>query len=93
MPKDIPFLTTELYVDNNNIKTIQSSMMKALVRLKIMDLSWNDIQYLEEESFPNLPKLATLLLNNNKYFLLNCIIHYISITSGYGVFKEALSKV
>ena len=66
MPKDIPFLTTELYVDNNNIKTIQSSMMKALVRLKIMDLSWNDIQYLEEESFPNLPKLATLLLNNNK---------------------------
>ena len=66
MPQDIPSLTTELYVDNNNIKTIQGAMMKALVRLKIMDLSWNEIQYLEEESFSNLPKLDKLLLNNNK---------------------------
>ena len=66
MPQDIPSLTTELYVNNNNIKTIHNGVMKALVRLTLLDLSWNDIQYLEDESFPNLPKLTKLLLNNNK---------------------------
>ena len=66
MPQDIPPLTTELYVNNNNIKTMHSGVMKTLVRLTLLDLSWNNIQYLEEESFPNLPKLTKLLLNNNK---------------------------
>ena len=66
LPQDIPSLTTEIHISNNNIKTIHSDMMKPLVRLTMMDLSWNDIQYLEEESFPHLPKLTKLLLNNNK---------------------------
>merc|ERR1711892_1568835 len=66
MPKNLPLLTRELYVDNNNIQNVNSGMMRALVRLKLLDLSNNNIQYLEEESFPNLPKLTNLILNNNK---------------------------
>ena len=36
IPQDIPALTKELYLDNNNIKHVNSRFRKSLVRLELL---------------------------------------------------------
>merc|ERR1719341_1094327 len=66
-PSPVPLLTTELHLSHNSITlSINTTMEQSLVRLTLLDLSYNAIEQLGPDSLPHLPNLKSLLLNNNR---------------------------
>ncbi|KAG9510017.1 Protein slit [Fragariocoptes setiger] len=69
-PKDVDPTTLELFVDNNEIRSLPSSSLRNLNELTLLDLSNNRLQVLPDQQFVNMTKLQTLILSYNK---LQCI--------------------
>ncbi|XP_015606545.1 protein slit isoform X1 [Cephus cinctus] len=70
IPRGIPPETTELYLDYNDIKTIQPERLSHLKILTRLDLSNNQIGMLSNDTFRNLTRLSHLIINYNK---LQCV--------------------
>ncbi|XP_032672289.1 protein slit isoform X1 [Odontomachus brunneus] len=70
IPRGIPPETTELYLDVNDIKTIQPERLNHLRILTRLDLSNNQIGMLSNDTFRNLTKLSHLIISYNK---LQCV--------------------
>ncbi|KAK2586210.1 hypothetical protein KPH14_001469 [Odynerus spinipes] len=70
IPRGIPPETTELYLDENDIKTIQPERLNHLRILTRLDLSNNQIGMLSNDTFRNLTKLSHLIISYNK---LQCV--------------------
>ncbi|XP_047346786.1 protein slit isoform X5 [Vespa velutina] len=70
IPRGIPPETTELYLDENDIKTIQPERLNHLRILTKLDLSNNQIGMLSNDTFRNLTKLSHLIISYNK---LQCV--------------------
>ncbi|XP_044585787.1 protein slit isoform X1 [Cotesia glomerata] len=70
IPRGIPPETTELYLDVNDIKTIQPERLSHLRMLTRLDLSNNQIVMLANDTFKNLTKLSHLIISYNK---LQCV--------------------
>uniref|UniRef100_A0ABD2X9L2 Protein slit n=1 Tax=Trichogramma kaykai TaxID=54128 RepID=A0ABD2X9L2_9HYME len=70
IPRGIPPETTELYLDVNDIRTIQPERLAHLSVLQRLDLSNNLIGMLSNNTFKNLTKLAHLIISYNK---LQCV--------------------
>ncbi|KAK3862677.1 hypothetical protein Pcinc_031488 [Petrolisthes cinctipes] len=66
IPRGIPPDTTELYLDVNEIKTIDPERLKHLKTLKKLDLSNNQITILSNKTFSELTQLSTLVVSYNK---------------------------
>lgn len=60
IPKNIPPETTELYLDVNEIQSIQSERLSHLRSLTRLDLSNNMVSVLSNNTFVNLTKLSSL---------------------------------
>lgn len=60
IPKNIPLETTELYLDVNEIQSIQPERLSHLRSLTRLDLSNNMISVLSNSTFANLTKLSSL---------------------------------
>nr|XP_022294216.1 toll-like receptor Tollo isoform X2 [Crassostrea virginica] len=61
----IPFLTTELSLDRNNISDINSKSFEGLFNIRVIHLDQCGIKTLSNYSFIGLPLLDILFLNNN----------------------------
>ncbi|KAI5706247.1 hypothetical protein M8J75_006298 [Diaphorina citri] len=70
IPRGIPPETSELYLDVNEIQTIQANRLSHLKSLTRLDLSNNQIGFLSNFTFSPLSKLSQLILSYNK---LQCI--------------------
>ncbi|GAB6025016.1 hypothetical protein CHUAL_010127 [Chamberlinius hualienensis] len=70
IPKEIPEATTELYLDVNEISSIQPERISHLKSLTRLDISNNQIFMLVNNTFSNLTNLSTLILSYNK---LQCV--------------------
>ncbi|KAJ8682332.1 hypothetical protein QAD02_018124, partial [Eretmocerus hayati] len=70
IPRGIPPETTELYLDVNDIRTVQSERLAHLSALFRLDLSNNQIGMLSNNTFRNLTKLMHLIISYNK---LQCV--------------------
>lgn len=70
IPKGIPPETSELYLDVNDISSIDTHRLKHLKSLSRLDLSNNQISVLPPYVFANLTRLATLIVSYNK---LQCV--------------------
>ncbi|XP_078317919.1 uncharacterized protein LOC111104517 isoform X2 [Crassostrea virginica] len=65
LPVQIPFLTTELSLDRNNISDINSKSFEGLFNIRVIHLDQCGIKTLSNYSFIGLPLLDILFLNNN----------------------------
>jgi len=70
IPKGIPAETSELYLDVNEINSIDNQRLKHLKSLTRLDLSNNKISVLPPFVFSNLSRLATLIVSYNN---LQCV--------------------
>ncbi|XP_043224845.1 protein slit-like [Amphibalanus amphitrite] len=70
VPEGIPDLTTELYLDVNQLRSVNASRLSHLRHLTRLDLSNNQIAVLSNNTFSDLKKLSTLLVSYNK---LQCV--------------------
>ncbi|KAF7280648.1 hypothetical protein GWI33_005616 [Rhynchophorus ferrugineus] len=70
IPRGIPPETSELYLDFNQISSIQADRISHLKALTRLDLGNNQIAILSNSTFLNLSKLSTLIISYNK---LQCI--------------------
>nr|XP_018908072.1 PREDICTED: protein slit isoform X2 [Bemisia tabaci] len=70
IPRGIPAETSELYLDVNEITSIQADRLRHLKSLTRLDLSYNKITVLANNTFQHLSKLSTLIVSYNK---LQCI--------------------
>ncbi|XP_017781049.1 PREDICTED: protein slit [Nicrophorus vespilloides] len=70
IPRGIPPETSELYLDVNEIQSIQADRISHLKSLTRLDLSNNQVGILSNDTFANLSKLSTLIISYNK---LQCI--------------------
>ncbi|XP_074550557.1 toll-like receptor 7 [Halichoeres trimaculatus] len=63
----------KLILQKNRIAQLTPDFLKGSTNLKHLDLSFNDILYIDESNFPDdvMKQMTTLLLNNNK-FLCTC---------------------
>ncbi|PBC34806.1 Protein slit [Apis cerana cerana] len=68
IPRGIPPETTELYLDVNDIKTIQPERLNHLRILTRLDLSNNQIGMLSNDTFRNLTKLSHFALGSNPLY-------------------------
>ncbi|XP_047472308.1 protein slit-like isoform X1 [Penaeus chinensis] len=66
IPRGIPPDTTELYLDVNEIKSVDPERLKHLKVLKRLDLSNNQITILSNKTFSELKQLSTLIVSYNK---------------------------
>ncbi|KAK5650601.1 hypothetical protein RI129_001630 [Pyrocoelia pectoralis] len=70
IPRGIPAETSELYLDVNEIQSVQAERIAHLKALTRLDLSNNQIGILANNTFNNLSKLSTLIISYNK---LQCV--------------------
>jgi slit protein 2 len=63
---DIPLDTTELYLDNNQISELLPEKLNKLVNLVKLDLSQNNLTFIDSNTFSELKKLSTLILSYNQ---------------------------
>ncbi|XP_051157460.1 protein slit isoform X1 [Leptopilina boulardi] len=70
IPRGIPPETTELYLDVNDITTIQPERLNHLRILTRLDLSNNQISVLSNDTFKNLTNLSHLIISYNQ---LQCV--------------------
>ncbi|XP_044737228.1 protein slit isoform X2 [Chrysoperla carnea] len=70
IPRGIPQETSELYLDQNEIQSIQLDRISHLKSLTRLDLSNNKIRILSNYTFANLSKLSTLIISYNN---LQCV--------------------
>ncbi|XP_037088606.1 LOW QUALITY PROTEIN: protein slit-like [Pollicipes pollicipes] len=70
VPEGIPSLTTELYLDVNQLRSVNASRLSHLHDLTRLDLSNNQITVLSNNTFSDLRKLSTLIVSYNK---LQCV--------------------
>ncbi|XP_065559990.1 protein slit-like isoform X2 [Artemia franciscana] len=70
VPKNIPAETTELYLDSNEIQSIQPKRLSHLKFLTRLDLSHNQIAVLSNNTFSDLGMLLSLVISYNK---LQCV--------------------
>ncbi|KAG8442918.1 hypothetical protein GDO86_011651 [Hymenochirus boettgeri] len=67
IPKDIPPETVLLYLDSNQITSIPNEIFKDLHQLKVLNLSKNEIEFIDEHSFKGVAEtLQTLDLSDNQ---------------------------
>ncbi|KAK6638540.1 hypothetical protein RUM43_006807 [Polyplax serrata] len=66
IPRGIPPDTSELYLDVNEIQSVQVSRLHHLKYLTRLDLSNNQITVLSNYTFSNLTRLSTLIITYNK---------------------------
>ncbi len=66
VPKELPTTTAELYLDQNNITQVGPFAFRYMPRLRVLDLSWSNIQELATTSFAGLYQLEELYLPFNK---------------------------
>ncbi|BES89823.1 Slit protein [Nesidiocoris tenuis] len=66
IPRGIPAETSELYLDVNDITTIQAERLNHLKYLARLDLSNNHLEVLSNFTFVNLTNLSTLIISYNK---------------------------
>ncbi|XP_032903025.1 leucine-rich repeat-containing protein 3B [Amblyraja radiata] len=67
IPKDLPPDTALLYLDSNQIRSVPNEIFKDLYQLKVLNLSKNVIESIEEQAFKGVSDtLQTLDLTNNK---------------------------
>jgi hypothetical protein len=65
MPANIPAQTTELHLQDNNIKEIKAGSFKRLRNLLRLDLRNNRIDSIEDDAFSGAESLNELFLNEN----------------------------
>ncbi|CAG7734725.1 unnamed protein product [Allacma fusca] len=61
-----------IYIENNGIETLQPGIFKGLTELKMLQLSKNELTYVDEEAITNLPILGMLNLSRNNLTVINC---------------------
>ncbi|XP_078277117.1 leucine-rich repeat-containing protein 3B [Rhinoraja longicauda] len=67
IPRDLPLDTALLYLDSNQIRSVPNEIFKDLYQLKVLNLSKNVIESIEEQAFKGVvDTLQTLDLSNNK---------------------------
>jgi slit protein 2 len=64
--EEIPFDTEELYLDSNDIAEISFELINRLIYLVRIDLSYNKLNFIQENLFANLTRLETLILSFNE---------------------------
>ena len=84
IPKGIPAETSELYLDVNEITSIESHRLEHLKSLTRLDLSNNKVSVLPPYVFANLTRLATLIVSYNK---LQCVQE-----SAFGGFTQSFPR-
>ena len=93
IPKGIPPETSELYLDVNEITSIESHRLEHLKSLTRLDLSNNKVSVLPPYVFANLTRLATLIVSYNK---LQCVQEnafgglenlFFSVSSFFSIFE------
>ena len=65
VPLNLPTLTTEMLLSNNNLKRLQPYQFFGRFRVNKIDLSRNQLGFIEENSFHGLTQLITLSLSYN----------------------------
>ena len=70
IPTYLPVSTTDLLLNGNNLKRIQPYQFFGRFNLITVDLSHNQIGFIEEKSFHGLTRLTTLKLSNNELQIL-----------------------
>jgi hypothetical protein len=65
IPSYLPMSTTEILLDNNNLKKIQPYQFFGRFRVRKIDLSLNQLAFVEENSFHGLTQLKILSLSYN----------------------------
>lgn len=66
IPEDIPAKTTELHLQDNNLRVIKSiGIFKKLKNLQRLDLRNNKIYLIEDNAFQGADQLSELFLNEN----------------------------
>ncbi|XP_041980034.1 toll-like receptor 7 [Aricia agestis] len=58
----------ELKLQNNNISDISSEIFNGLISLRILNISYNKLQFIPEGTFANTKELREMYLNNNMLF-------------------------
>jgi len=70
IPNYLPITTTDLLMENNNLKKIQPFQFFGRFRLLRIDLSFNQIAFIEESSFNGLSQLKSLNISHNNLQIL-----------------------
>ncbi|CAG4957394.1 unnamed protein product [Parnassius apollo] len=70
LPANIPRQTTELYLESNDITSIEPEQIRHLTQLTRLDVSNNKITVLYNDTFEGLTKLSTLIVSYNR---LRCV--------------------
>ncbi|XP_045540917.1 protein slit [Papilio machaon] len=70
LPHNIPRQTTELYLESNEITSLEPEQIRHLTQLTRLDLSNNKIDVLHNNTFDGLTKLSTLIVSYNR---LRCV--------------------
>ena len=65
IPSSIPQETTELYLQGNRIRAITGSSLIAITNIKVLDISKNKLNIVEQDSFSGLT-VTTLVLSYNQ---------------------------
>ena len=63
IPDDLPVDTTQLWASENNISSIPNNVLARLVKLQILELSYNNIVSLSSDTFRGLKLLSELTLD------------------------------
>ncbi|WAR25980.1 LRIG3-like protein [Mya arenaria] len=85
VPKDLPTWITDLEIQSNGISSIHPDDFKGLINLQKIDLSNNEITFINESVFANLPALKDIKINFNKLteipiFKQNPFLHRLELT-------------
>ncbi|XP_068626115.1 protein slit [Battus philenor] len=70
LPSNVPRQTTELYLESNEITSLEPEQIRHLTQLTRLDLSNNRITVLYNNTFEGLTKLSTLIVSYNR---LRCV--------------------
>ncbi|KAL4226043.1 otolith morphogenesis [Mactra antiquata] len=66
VPKDLPSWVYHLEIQSNGIRELHPENFRGLLKLKLLDVSNNEISFINETVFENLPSLEELKINHNK---------------------------
>lgn len=66
VPNNIPSKTTSLFLDCNRIKKPSRNALRSLSRLQFLNMSFNEINDIDADTFGYLVNLITLDLSDNK---------------------------
>ena len=61
---------THLYLNNNSISNLEKAIFETTTNLQVLNLSFNNLTYLNRNVFDSMTNLSELYLNNNKISVL-----------------------